>query len=78
MPGNNGGANWGGSAVDPTDGMFYVVSKDLPAMLKLEPEGTAAASLTGSPEERGEYVFEQNCKICPASTERGSHQRFLR
>lgn len=35
MPGNNGGANWGGAAVDPTAGLLYVVSKDLPAMLKL-------------------------------------------
>ena len=36
MPGNNGGANWGGAAVDPDNGRLYVVSKDLPAMLKLE------------------------------------------
>ncbi|MBL8228007.1 MAG: pyrroloquinoline quinone-dependent dehydrogenase [Bryobacterales bacterium] len=35
MPGNNGGANWGGAAVDPTAGLLYIVSKDLPAMLKL-------------------------------------------
>ncbi len=38
MPGNNGGANWGGAAVDPEKGTLYVVSKDLPAMLKLERE----------------------------------------
>jgi quinoprotein glucose dehydrogenase len=36
MPGNNGGANFGGSAIDPATGMFYVVSKDLPSMLKLQ------------------------------------------
>jgi quinoprotein glucose dehydrogenase len=36
MPGNNGGANWGGTAVNPSNGNLYVVSKDLPAMLKLE------------------------------------------
>ena len=36
MPGNNGGANFGGSAIDPATGTFYVVSKDLPAMLKLQ------------------------------------------
>lgn len=35
MPGNNGGANFGGSAVDPEHGYLYIVSKDLPAMLKL-------------------------------------------
>jgi glucose dehydrogenase len=35
MPGNNGGANFGGAAVDPEHGYLFVVSKDLPAMLKL-------------------------------------------
>jgi quinoprotein glucose dehydrogenase len=39
MPGNNGGANWGGSAVDPTRGTLVVVSKDLPCLLKIEPAG---------------------------------------
>jgi quinoprotein glucose dehydrogenase len=38
MPGNNGGANWSGAAIDPTKGRLYVVSKDLPAMLKLVPD----------------------------------------
>ena len=37
MPGNNGGANWGGAAVDPKNGTLYVISKDLPCMLKLVP-----------------------------------------
>jgi quinoprotein glucose dehydrogenase len=41
MPGNNGGANWGGAAVDPANGKLYVVSKDLPAMLKLERDKAA-------------------------------------
>jgi quinoprotein glucose dehydrogenase len=38
MPGNNGGANWGGAAVDPLNGKLFVVSKDLPCLLKLEPD----------------------------------------
>ncbi|HXE15477.1 MAG TPA: PQQ-binding-like beta-propeller repeat protein [Bryobacteraceae bacterium] len=71
MPGNNGGANWGGTAIDPTTGMFYVVSKDLPAMLRLEPDGSEAASLTGSPEERGQFIFMQNCRICHGSDRKG-------
>ena len=45
MPGNNGGANWGGAAVDPANGMLFVVSKDLPAILKLVPDATAAPGL---------------------------------
>jgi quinoprotein glucose dehydrogenase len=36
MPGHNGGANWGGSAVDPINGELYVVSKNLPVMLRIE------------------------------------------
>src|SRR5439155_21601426 len=35
MPGNNGGANWGSSAVDPTKGTMYVVNKNLPTLIKL-------------------------------------------
>ena len=37
MPGNNGGANFSGAAIDPERGMMYVVSKDFPALLKLVP-----------------------------------------
>jgi quinoprotein glucose dehydrogenase len=35
MPGNNGGANWGGAAADPAHGDLFVVSKDLPSLLRL-------------------------------------------
>ncbi len=38
MPGNNGGANWGGAAVDPLKGTLFVVSKDLPSLLKMATE----------------------------------------
>src|SRR5579884_3270775 len=50
MPGNNGGANWGGAAVDPARGRLFVVSKDLPAMLKLAPDPKADREL--APAER--------------------------
>src|SRR5262252_4443949 len=36
MPGHNGGANWASSAVDPTKGELYIVSKNLPVMLHAE------------------------------------------
>ncbi len=64
MPGNNGGANWANAAVEGDKGLIYVVSKDLPSMLKLEPDGTKAAALTGSPEEQGQFLFNQNCVKC--------------
>ena len=52
MPGNNGGANWGGAAVDPVNGLLYVVSKDLPAMLKLAKDPEADKALAASAGER--------------------------
>ncbi len=45
MPGNNGGANFSGSAIDPPSGTMFVVSKDFPAMLKL----TLSGPDTGDP-----------------------------
>ncbi len=52
MPGNNGGANWGGAAVDPMNGSLFVVSKDLPAMLKLAKDPEADKALAASAGER--------------------------
>ncbi|HYO80328.1 MAG TPA: pyrroloquinoline quinone-dependent dehydrogenase [Bryobacteraceae bacterium] len=52
MPGNNGGANWGGAAVDPTSGSLFVVSKDLPSMLKLGKDPKQDAALAASAGER--------------------------
>jgi quinoprotein glucose dehydrogenase len=69
MPGNNGGANFGGAAIDPTNGDLYVVSKDLPAMLKLELAGTA--SEVGSPEEQGRSIFAANCSLCHGANRQG-------
>jgi quinoprotein glucose dehydrogenase len=36
MPGHNGGANWASAAVDPVNGELYIVSKNLPVMLRAE------------------------------------------
>ncbi len=46
MPGHNGGANWGEVAADPARGRLYVISRELPILLKLNvdnrPEALAA------------------------------------
>ncbi|MGZ5825555.1 MAG: outer membrane protein assembly factor BamB family protein, partial [Croceibacterium sp.] len=46
LPGHNGGANWGSSAVDPVKHRFFVVSKQMPTFDKLvldeKPEAQAA------------------------------------
>ncbi len=50
MPGNNGGANFGGVASDPIHGWVYVISKDLPSMLKLALPATTTVSNTKDPQ----------------------------
>ncbi|AFL89098.1 glucose dehydrogenase [Terriglobus roseus DSM 18391] len=62
MPGNNGGANFGGTAIDPAHGYLYVVSKDLPAMLKLQLPPAAPAGNTA--EARGAAVYANTCSLC--------------
>ena len=70
MPGNNGGANFGGAAIDPVHGYLYVVSKDLPAMLKLTLPGSAVAG-GSSAESQGGAVFATNCALCHGANREG-------
>lgn len=52
LPGHNGGANWGSSAVDPVRGEFYVVAKNMPTLDRLvlsNEEPTAGGALGGGP-----------------------------
>jgi quinoprotein glucose dehydrogenase len=51
LPGHNGGANWGSSAVDPTHGTMYIVSKELPTYLKLQPPGAGRGGRSGAAPE---------------------------
>ena len=71
MPGNSGGSNWGSAAVDPADGTLYVVSMDLPCMLKLEREQTRRVSPGESAEQEGHFIFESNCRLCHGADLKG-------
>jgi quinoprotein glucose dehydrogenase len=44
LPGHNGGANWGSSAVDPKNGRLFVVSKELPTYDKLRAPETVSGA----------------------------------
>ncbi len=53
MPGHNGGANFGTSAVDPINQRFFVVSREIPVVIKLNPDNrpeALAAMPNGSPD----------------------------
>ena len=60
LPGHNGGGNWGSSAVDPSKGTMYILSKELPTYLKLTEPGAArggrGTGATGTAEAGGAAV----------------------
>ncbi|HTS30406.1 MAG TPA: pyrroloquinoline quinone-dependent dehydrogenase [Bryobacteraceae bacterium] len=72
MPGHNGGANWGSSAVDPQRGMMFIVSKELPTLIKLvapnDARGARGAPAVANSEDRGfipytspiNFMFQSN------------------
>jgi quinoprotein glucose dehydrogenase len=63
MPGNNGGANWGTTASDPTNGTYFVLSKEAPSLLQLAPK-PPRRQIPGSPETQGRVLYIQNCQTC--------------
>jgi quinoprotein glucose dehydrogenase len=66
MPGNAGGATWGSSAVEPNRGLMFVVSKERPAILKLNlPGETSRGQRLGPPPLPG-----------PLATEHGDFSRY--
>ncbi len=71
MPGNNGGANFQGAAVDPRHGILFVVSKDLPSMLKLELDAVEQRPEAGSPEDKGRAVYRSHCRSCHGADRAG-------
>ena len=71
MPGNNGGANFQGAAIDPKHGTLFVVSKDLPSMLKLELNATEQAAPGSSAEEKGRVVYQSDCRLCHGADRAG-------
>ena len=47
LPGHNGGANWGSSAVDPARGYMFIVSKELPTFLRIVAPGAGGGGRGG-------------------------------
>ncbi len=71
MPGNNGGANFQGATADPEHGNLFVVSKDLPSMLKLELNPIEQLPAGSSPEDKGRAVFQSSCSLCHGTERAG-------
>ena len=81
LPGHNGGANFGSSAVDPTRGEMYVVSKSLPTVLRiaLPGQGGRAGGALGGGGSGPSITPEQKAKMMAEAKElvaKGAPVRF--
>jgi quinoprotein glucose dehydrogenase len=79
MPGHNGGANFGTSAVDPDRGEFYVVHKSLPTMIRLMLPGAGRGAGGGNtivtPEQKAELTAKAKALV-DAAAAKGERVEF--
>jgi len=66
FPGFDGGAEWGGAAVDRAAGVLYVNANDVPWFTRLLPNAAAPKA------SRGQQVYQSNCSGCHGSDRKGS------
>jgi len=71
MPGNGGGANWGTTAADPVNAIFYVLNRNFPTVLTLERDIPGVPGADAFPPERGAFVYRQNCQLCHMENREG-------
>jgi quinoprotein glucose dehydrogenase len=67
MPGNHGGVNWGMTAANPANGTMYIVSMDIPAILKnerREPPSLWQIPSRAAPAVQGKAVYHVYCERC--------------
>jgi quinoprotein glucose dehydrogenase len=74
MPGDRGGANWGMTAANPTNGMVFVAGINAPAVLHLYTEEPASLGFglvrQGGPP--GGQVYQQHCQMCHGANREGA------
>jgi quinoprotein glucose dehydrogenase len=66
LPGLDGGAEWGGAAVDP-DGILYVNSSEMPWLISLNEKKPSDDLI-----DPGEQVYAANCSACHGSERKGN------
>ena len=68
FPGFDGGAEWGGPAVDPESGILYVNANDIP--------WTGALAENTADESSGPGIYQSQCSICHGDNRAGSPPAF--
>jgi len=69
FPGFDGGAEWGGQAVDPRTGVLFLNANDVPWTGALAP-------VAGGDGTTGEALYQQNCAACHGMDRKGSPPAF--
>ncbi|MBL7814842.1 MAG: PQQ-binding-like beta-propeller repeat protein [Saprospiraceae bacterium] len=69
LPGYDGGAEWGGAAADPNEGILYVNSNEMPWILTMveSPSDEALAHLP-----LGERTYVVSCRSCHGAERKGN------
>jgi quinoprotein glucose dehydrogenase len=67
-PGFHGGAEWSGASFDPTTGMLYVNSNEIPWIVTME---QVNASDSDHPASAGEGIYQVNCASCHGPNRKG-------
>ncbi|WP_138993151.1 PQQ-binding-like beta-propeller repeat protein [Larkinella sp. C7] len=71
FPGTDGGAQWGGAAVDEA-GIMYVPAKQIPVTMALVPTKTGSVS-AGTVNRTGSQLYQTHCAACHGPNREGSH-----
>ena len=71
FPGFDGGAEWGGAAVDPTRGVLYVNANEMPWILTM----VRTEAEAGHPLSNGQQIYNQICAACHGITRDGDPAR---
>ena len=71
VPGEFGGANWGGAAADPRSGMMYVRAQNAPTLHKLTPKPPLQRVQGGTPAQQGRALYTQLCESCHGADRAG-------
>lgn len=69
--GVHGGGEWTGAAFDPTSGMLYVSSNELPWIITVIPQTSQVKRDPSRPPTAGEKVYQRECVSCHGAERQG-------
>jgi quinoprotein glucose dehydrogenase len=72
MPGNHGGSNFGSTSANPRDGSVYVITYNVPALMRLLKPGEKPGEGGGNASIPGLAVYQRDCAACHGNMMQGA------